>query len=71
MQKQESNSMRIGKKIDNKEYYKIPRVYPTIERDEDNKIAIVTNKWNFLFRKISRSTKWKNIFIKENTNICI
>ena len=36
-------TIRIGKKIENKEYYKRPASYVIIEREQDNKIAIVTN----------------------------
>lgn len=41
--------MRIGKKIDNKEYYKRPSVYAIIEREEDNKIAIVSDNPDVYF----------------------
>lgn len=41
--------MIIGEKIDGKEYYKRPSVYTIIERDEDNKIAIVTDNIDVYF----------------------
>lgn len=41
--------MRIGEKVENKEYYKRPGAYAIIERDEDNKIAIVTNGIGYFF----------------------
>ena len=41
--------MRIGKKIENKEYYKRPGAYAIIERNQDNKIAIVTNGIGYFF----------------------
>lgn len=41
--------MRIGEKIENKEYYKRPGAYVIIERDEDNRIAIVTNGIGYFF----------------------
>lgn len=41
--------MRIGKKIENKEYYKRPGAYVIVERDEDDKIAIVTDNVDVYF----------------------
>lgn len=41
--------MRIGEKIENKQYYKRPGAYVIIERDEDDKIAIVTNGIGYFF----------------------
>ena len=41
--------MRIGEKIENKEYYKRPGAYVIVERDEDDKIAVVTNGIGYFF----------------------
>lgn len=41
--------MRVGKKLDNIQYYKRPSVYAIIERDEDNKIAIVSDNPDVYF----------------------
>ena len=42
--------MRIGEKLENKEYYKRPGAYVIIERDEDDKIAIASDNIDyFLF----------------------
>lgn len=41
--------MRIGEKVENKEYYKRPGAYVIVERDKDNKIAIVTNGIGYFF----------------------
>lgn len=40
---------RIGEKIANKEYYKRPGAYVIIEREEDDKIAVVTNGIGYFF----------------------
>lgn len=41
--------MRIGEKIENKQYYKRPGAYVIVERDEDDKIAVVTNGIGYFF----------------------
>ena len=41
--------MRIGKKIENKQYYKRPGSYAIIESDEDNKIAIASDDVDVYF----------------------
>lgn len=41
--------MRIGIKEEDKEYYKRPGSYVIIEREEDNKIAVVTNGIGYFF----------------------
>lgn len=41
--------MRIGKKIENRQYYKRPGAYVIIESDKDNKIAIVSNNVDVYF----------------------
>ncbi len=40
---------RIGKKEENKMYYKRPGAYVIVERDEDNKIAIATDSIDVYF----------------------
>lgn len=41
--------MRIGKKVENIQYYKRPGAYAIIESDKDNKIAIVSDNIDVYF----------------------
>lgn len=47
--KEESNIIRIGKKVEGAIYKKRPGAYVIIERDEDNKIAIATDAIDVYF----------------------